>query len=171
MPERDPIAAGDFRAFYGRWFPKIWRFVSIRIADRDLAEDLVSEIFLKALRAFGSYDEARSRSSWIYTIARNHLANHWRDTSGKETSDADIEDLPLAGADFGEAAARHHDVTLVHEALATMAPDKASLVRMKYLEELSYEEMEERLGKDRNALKVATFRAMQELRRLLKDRL
>ncbi|TAL19526.1 sigma-70 family RNA polymerase sigma factor, partial [Patescibacteria group bacterium] len=67
-----------FRKFYETHFNKIYRFVLFRVGNRELAEDLVSEIFVKALKAFPSYDESRSRSSWIFTIARNHLINHYR---------------------------------------------------------------------------------------------
>jgi RNA polymerase sigma-70 factor (ECF subfamily) len=159
------MESSEFKRFYEANFKRIYRFVAIRIGDRDLAEDLVSEIFVKALRAFGDYDETRSRSSWIYTIARNHLTNHYR-TAGRTVTDEDIEDLPVA--DFGAKAARRYDVDTMLRMLSKLADEKQKLIRMKYLEELSYEEMEERLGKDRNTLKVATFRALAELRAAFK---
>ena len=159
-----------FRTFYDTHFDKIYRFVAIRISDRAVAEDLVSEIFLKALRAFGSYDETRSKSSWIYTIARNHLANHYR-SAGRVVTDENIEELPVFGEDFVERAAVAAEVRTMHAALATMPPEKQSLIRMKYLEELSYEEMSQRLAKEKGTIKVATFRAMQELRAALKGKI
>ena len=159
-----------FQQFYKAHFGKIYRFVIMRVGDHALAEDLVSEIFLKALRAFDTYDEARSKSSWIYTITRNHLANHNR-TVGRVLNEEHIEDLPIPGKDFLEGAAVRHDVQTMLGALESLSTDKQRLIRMKYLEELSYEEMAERVGKQKGALKVATFRAIGELRALLKGKI
>lgn len=159
--------SGDFRKFYDSHFAKIFRFVLIRVGDRDLAEDLASEIFLKAFRAFASYDEKVSKSSWIFTIARNHLINHYR-TLGRFVTDEELEDLPLAGENFSELAARRYDVRQMLDCLAELPAEKQSLIRMKHLEELSYEEMAERLGREKGALKVAAFRAMAELRKAMR---
>lgn len=159
-----------FQQFYKKHFAQIYRFVQLRIGNKVVAEDLVSEIFIKALRAFPSYDENISTSSWIFTIARNHLANHYR-SGGREIADEDIEDMPIFGEDFIERAAVHQDVTVLLKTLSVLSEDKQQLIRMKYLEELSYEEMAERLQKEKGALKVATFRAMKDLRRALEGHL
>jgi RNA polymerase sigma-70 factor (ECF subfamily) len=160
----------DFKKFYDANFGRIYRYVAVRVADRATAEDLTSEIFLKALRAFGGYDEARSRSAWIFTIARNHLANHFR-SAGREVTDEDFDDLPLAAGDAAEQAERRYDLDLMLRTLGAMPRAAQALIRMKYLEELTYGEMAERLGKDQNALKVATFRAMTELRAALRPKI
>ena len=154
---------GRFRQFYEANFARIYRYVAVRVGKREIAEDLVSEIFLKALKAFESYDESRSRSSWIFTIARNHLANYYR-SAGRIVADEEIESMPIAGPDFQKKVERFDEVSKLMKVLSEMPLEKQSLIRMKYLEELSYDEMAERLRRDKNALKVATFRAMKELR-------
>lgn len=159
-----------FQQFYETYFDKIYRFVVMRVGDRALAEDLVSEIFIKALRAFDTYDEERSKSSWIYTITRNHLANHYR-TAGRFVTEEDMDDLGIPAKDFSESATMQYDVRTMLTALEDLPKEKQALIRMKYLEELSYEEMAERVGKEKGALKVATFRAMQELRKSLEGKI
>jgi len=47
--------------------------------NKEIAEDLTSEIFLKALKNFATYNPDISQVAWIMTIARNHVINHWRD--------------------------------------------------------------------------------------------
>jgi len=72
---------GSFEAFYNKNLDRIYRYVFFRVGrNRDVCEDLVSEIFMKALKHFEKYDPDISESAWIYRIAHNHLANHFRDT-------------------------------------------------------------------------------------------
>lgn len=156
-----------FRQFYELHFPKIFRFVFFRVGgSRELAEDLTSEIFLKAFNAFDRYDEARSQSSWIFTIARNHLANHYR-SAGREVTDENFESLPVAADDLEERVAQNEEEARIIRALGQLRPKDAVLIRMKYLDGFSYEEMAASLNRERGALKVATFRAMEELRKVM----
>ena len=162
------MGKADFRRFYETHLPKIYRFVFFRVgANRALAEDLTSEIFIKALEHFDTYDERRSKSSWIFTIARNHLSNHYR-SAGRVVTDEDFESLPGAADDLEERFAAGEEEAQIIRGIAMLRPKDAELIRMKYLNELSYEEMASVLGRDKGALKVATFRAMQQLREVMR---
>ncbi|HLC69484.1 MAG TPA: sigma factor, partial [Patescibacteria group bacterium] len=69
-----------FQQFYEANFDKVFRFVLFRVkGNREKAEDLVSEIFMKALEHFEDYDETRGKSAWLMMIARNHVISSWRD--------------------------------------------------------------------------------------------
>lgn len=163
------MSKDKFRDFYNKHFPKIFRFVFFRVGGhRELAEDLTSEIFMKAYNAFDSYDESRSQSSWIFTIARNHLANHYR-SAGREVTDEDFESLPVAAEDLEERFAASEEEALLLRGIGKLRTKDAILVRMKYLDQLSYEEMAHELKREKGALKVATFRAMKELRRVMNE--
>lgn len=156
-----------FPQFYHEHFEKIFRYVFFRVGgNRALAEDLTSEIFLKAYQAFDRYDDARSVSSWIFTIARNHLANHYR-SAGREVTDEDFESLPVYTNDLAERFAEREEEMVLLKSIDKLRPKDALLVRLKYLEGQSYEDMARILGRERGALKVATFRAMRELRRIM----
>lgn len=153
----------EFERFYRENIDRIYRYVFFRVGrNRDLAEDLVSEIFLKAFNGFSSYDPSVSKSAWIYRIAHNHLANYYRDR--KET--VDLEDIaPLLVGEHGqEALERQEARTRVERALMELSPDDRRLVTMKYLEGYSYEDMAPILEKTGDALKVATHRAMKKLK-------
>lgn len=162
------MGKADFRRFYETHLPKIYRFVFFRVGgNRAQAEDLTSEIFIKALEHFDSYDERRSKSSWIFTIARNHLANYYR-SAGREVTDEDFDSLPVAADDLEERFAAGEEEAMLLRGIGKLRPKEAELVRMKYLNELSYEEMAGVLGRDKGALKVATFRAMEQLRQVMR---
>jgi RNA polymerase sigma factor (sigma-70 family) len=158
----------EFTKFYEANVDRIYRYVFFRVAQNDeVAQDLVSEIFIKALKAFDRYDEKISRSSWIYTIAHNHLANYYRDR--KVASDIDEIAYCLKGEDGQDSMEKQESTHLLYKALDQLGEDDRLLVTMKYLEGYSYKDMAERLDRSHDALKVATFRAMKKLKLLLKD--
>lgn len=157
------MAKKEFKAFYEENVERIYRFVYFRVGrNHELAEDLVSEIFLKALTHFERYDEDRSKSAWIYTIARNHLANHYRDR--KETVDIEDVTFSLPSEEGEETLQRRETGVEIAKALDSLAPDDRRLVTMKHLEGYSYADMGEILGRSADALKVATHRAVRKMR-------
>src|SRR5256714_3521867 len=72
----DPAAFGEL---YDRYAGRIYRFVRARIRDDGLAEDITAEVFLSALRHIKGYrDQGRPFSCWLYRIAVNAVASHYR---------------------------------------------------------------------------------------------
>src|SRR6185312_4731566 len=96
--------AGDREAFgrlYGRYVGPVGRFLSARVADRALAEDLTSETFTRALRRIDSVrDQGRDVGAWLSTIARNLVLDHVKSSRHRlETTTGEFPDHgPLAPA-------------------------------------------------------------------------
>ena len=154
-----------FAKFYKANIDRIYRFVFFRVQDQAIAEDLTSEIFLKALNAFDRYDVKQSRSAWLYTIARNHLINYYRDK--KQEIDIDKIEFELVGEDGRETMERLSAVEVIKRAVNKLSKNEQQLVTMKHLQGYTYSEMAEILGKSHNALKVATHRALKKLKLLV----
>lgn len=164
----------EFEQFYQDHFDKVHRFVFFRVGgNRELAEDLVSEIFLKALEHFASYDVERSRSAWIITIARNHLANYWRDRKITEP-------LPGMGAEAeGESDAGWLKTALeswqkqmrqvqLFELLAKLESEvEREIVTQHYIFGYSYAAIGVVRNMTEGAVKVAAHRAIKKLRKLV----
>lgn len=171
-----------FEKFYQIHFDKIYRFVFFRVGgNKELAEDLVSEIFIKALKNFDDYEEEKSKSAWIFTIARNHLANHFRDASKRvdisleaidsethlEIESQDKVKTNLLADGFEQFVKKDAERELL-QTLEKLPEYQRRLVTMKYLVGYSYSEMGEILGMSEGAAKVATHRAMKELKYVFK---
>lgn len=162
----------DFEQFYQAHFEKIYRFVLFRVAGvRERAEDLTSEIFIKALRNYDSYDPARSISAWIYTIARNHLANSYRDAKATVSMDDEEgpDDLGVIPSDALRMVMRHAAASDLERALAILSDEQRRIVVMRFIEGWSYRDLGKELKRSPAALRVAVFRAIQTMRKHLKQ--
>jgi RNA polymerase sigma factor (sigma-70 family) len=156
----------DFEKFYNSHIDKVYRFVFFRVNyNKAVAEDLVSEIFMKALENFAVYDITVSHSAWIMTIAKNHLANYWRDQKKTDV----LPDDEISGYDslWLDISARMADKSAktreLYELLAQLEPASRQVVTFHYIYGYSYAEIAEILKMTETAAKVAAHRAIKKL--------
>jgi RNA polymerase sigma-70 factor (ECF subfamily) len=159
-----------FPDFYRENVKRVYRFLFYRVGgNKEMAEDLTQDVFVKALNAFESYDPNVSQSSWIYTIARNHLINQLQKTRpGVDLEE--IENTVWDTVDWGERMALIHDQERLLGAIAELSKEDAELVRLKYLEGWPYEEIAEKLEKTTGSLRVQAYRALKQLKKILKQK-
>jgi len=153
-----------FILFYSANIKRIYRYVFFRVGkNREVAEDVTADIFMKALEHFDGYDPRISESAWIYRIAHNKVLNFWRDS--KQTSDIDnkLVEAEIGGVDSRNELNQRLDIEAL---LAKLTPEERELVTLKYLSGYKYSTIGEALGKSADAVKVATHRAMQKLKAL-----
>lgn len=132
--------------------------------NRSLAEDLTSEIFLKALEKFDTFDsETASFQSWIYSIAHNHLIDHYR-LARSETSLEEIRETPGEAIDWGAALDTKKQVELISKKIADLPDAYAEIITLKYINELSNREISKVLNKSAVGVRVTLHRALNALR-------
>lgn len=157
----------DFLAFYQAHVERIYKFVYFRVGSRkEVAEDLVQDIFIKAFQAFDRYDENKSVSAWIYTIARNTVINHHVKRKANVTLD-EIEASPIVSADARKEELLHDDERHLVDALAKLDSEDARLIRMKHLEGWSYEDLADVFEKTPGTLRTQVSRVMKKLKSLI----
>jgi len=165
--------AGDGEAFaelVRRYRERLLNFVDRMIHDRDRAEDLVQEAFLRVFRHLGRYDPARKFSTWIYTIAgnlaKNELRNRGRNPivlyqalrprGGEESQPLQFEDVRTRPDDL---FADRHLRQLVDATVATLAPHHREVFVLRELEGRSYEEIAAIVGANLGTVKSRLNRA------------
>jgi RNA polymerase sigma factor (sigma-70 family) len=159
-----------FTAFYRANIKRVYRYIYFRVGGKkELAEDLTQDVFLKALQAFESYDPAISQTSWILTIARNHLINQL-EKMRPQVSLEEVENVLSGSLDLFEDACLRHDEKRLLQAIQTLEEDDASLIRLKYLEGWQYEEIAEITGKTSGTLRVQAHRVLKQLKKALKQK-
>lgn len=158
-----------FTAFYQKHVKRVYRFLYYRVGGKkEFAEDMTQDVFMKALNAFDRYDPALSDTSWIITIARNHLINSLQ----KERPSVNIEEVESIAWEKGEAfrtMSRTHERLRLLDAMTHLPVEDARLVRMKHLEGWSYEDLAVELGKNAGTLRVQAHRALKAMKAHLKQ--
>ncbi len=150
---------------FERYFDRVFRYVFSRTHNRQVAEDLTGQIFLKILEALPRYHNHRQLPAWIFAIARNTLASHYRFTlrhplqSLEEAGVITSNPIPAPSGNSNDVD-RYIDL---EKAISRLAVKDRELLRLKYAAGLSFEEMGDVLGKSPEAVKMATHRLLRKL--------
>ena len=167
---------GDAEAFgelYDRYVDLVYRYIYYRVGTSQLAEDLTSETFLRALRRISSFTwQGRDVGAWFVTIARNLIADHYK--SGRYRLEMTTDDIVETGAklvsDGPENAvleAMQNKVLL--EAVKQLNAEQQECIVLRFLQGLSVAETAQAMGKNDGAIKALQYRAIRSLGRLLPE--
>src|ERR687891_763830 len=140
------------------------------VGKHDEAEDLTQDIFLKIFKALGTFDRRANFQTWIVSISRNLCIDHYRSVRKERQTiarDVDSNDLQPASTERGPyAAAEHEDLReLLRMALGKLPPTLRTAVVLRDLQELSYQEIADRLRLPEGTVKSRINRGRTELAR------
>jgi RNA polymerase sigma factor (sigma-70 family) len=136
------------------------------LGDRGLAEEATQLTFVKAWRAAGSYDPARSLAAWLTTIARNVAIDvHRRERRHRNLASIDTDDPALVT--LPPSAEQIHDVVQVRQALGELPDQDRELIRLQHFDELTHAEIADHLAIPLGTVKSRSFRAHRRLAGLL----
>ncbi len=138
------------------------------VGKHDEAEDLTQDIFLKIFKALGTFDRRANFQTWIISISRNLCIDHYRSVrKERQTMARDVEmaDLQPASTERGPyAAAEHQDLrAMLRQALEALPPTLRTAVVLRDLQELSYQEIADKLGLPEGTVKSRINRGRIEL--------
>lgn len=163
--QRENLPAAE--ELYVQHHEHIFRFIWSRVHDAPLAEDLTGEVFTRMVVSLPNYrDRSLPFRAWLYQIARNLIIDHYR----KEGSAQSLKDVANANAVSPEENA---EVALtlerVQRALEKVDPAQREVVELRFLAELSLEEVASVMDKSVAAVKALQHRGLASLRTHLKD--
>ncbi|MFS8120101.1 MAG: RNA polymerase sigma factor [Microcoleus sp.] len=149
---------------YADYADAIYRFLYVHVRDQMLAEDLAADTFAKAWQNLGSFDFRYPRA-WLYSIARNRLADHWR-TNHTVPLDEDFEI-----EDKRESVETELDRGLAKDvlmaALDKLPAEMRSVVSLRFIEGYSARQTGAALGISESNVRVIQHRALKKLKGLL----
>jgi RNA polymerase sigma-70 factor (ECF subfamily) len=161
----DPDA---FAEIYERYYQRIYNYIYYRVSDGVTAEDLCSDVFVKALEAIDSFTfQGVPFSAWLYRIAGNLVIDHYRRQSPH--LDRFWQDgQPLTSGDNpSEHLEQKFDHQELRQALQGLTADQQQVIILKFVDGLSNSEVAQILGKTEGAVKSLQHRALASLGRLM----
>ena len=145
---------------YDQHQARLWRYAYGRTGDRDVADDIVAQVFVEALESIPRFRyTGKPILAWLYRIARNHLGKRFRDAKRQ---------FPLSRA---EQAAAPPDAALgtiaLFKAVNRLTFSQQEIIRLRFFAGYTTREIAGVLGKSETAIYSAEVRAMAALRRHL----
>jgi RNA polymerase sigma-70 factor, ECF subfamily len=173
---------GAFTELYDRYRGKLVHFVARKTGDRDRAEDLVQEAFIRVTRHLHRFDQTKKFSTWIYTICSNLAKNELRNRSRnplvlfqKLTTHWETEHRPLQFEDSSmrpdDLFRKRHLRDLVARTVEELPEHHRMVFRMREMEGKSYEEIAEITGVNLGTVKSRLHRARTSFAELIQPQL
>jgi len=164
------LAKKDSRYFapiYKKYHEQIFRFIYQRLDSQQDAKDITSQTFLKALVNLKKYQhKGFPFSSWLYKIALNEINQFYRTQAKKRTVNVNENQLKEVIDEVCELYDETKQQQLVG-ALANLSSEKLLLIEMRFFEKRTFKEMAQILDITENNAKVKTYRAIDELKKLM----
>ncbi len=161
---RDPTAISEL---YDRYAAMVLRYLYLRVAEHELAQDLTQEVFIKIIGGIArfEYRDEKSFLGWLYTIAANVLHSHQRRRRVVATP-FDTRDELIDQRSQDDARVITERVAL-QQALTQLTRDQQQVLALRFFADLSNSEIAGLLRRSEGAIKAIQHRALQSLQRIL----
>ena len=162
----------DFNALVEQHRPRVFRFLLASVRNRETAENLTQDCFIRAYQALDRFRGASSVATWILQIAANLVRSHesnsrlkfWR----RSLQDADVADLDLAIPDRQQSpeqqALLREQVRAIWTAAAQLPARQRTVFLLRFVEDMDLLEIAEVTGMKEGTVKTHLFRALESVR-------
>jgi RNA polymerase sigma-70 factor (ECF subfamily) len=156
-----------FIRVYDRYIKEIYRYVAFKVGSTEAAEDLASDVFLRALEYVADSQRplVKQLRPFLYQLARAVVADHYRDRKPTQQLEL-LEDAPgprpgLSTSDLAE------DQASLNKALAHLPDDQREAVLLRHIEGLSAGEVGKIMDRSAGAVRVLVHRGLERLREVM----
>ena len=159
-----------FADIYDQFAPKIFKFCYFRVSSREEAEDIASQVFIKAWDHIASGNPVTNVQGFLYRIASNLVIDFYRKNKDKREVSLDNPLHPLDvpdKSDFVERIDRDILVQEIQAKLGELPENYREVVILKYVQDISIKEIAEILKTSENNISVRLHRAIEKLKKLV----
>ncbi|GIN85622.1 ECF RNA polymerase sigma factor SigX [Heyndrickxia sporothermodurans] len=162
-----------FTELHKKYHRDLFQFLFYMVKNREQAEDLIQEVYIRVLKSFKDFEGKSSEKTWLFSIARNVAIDHFRKQKGwkarlfksfdwNRQQVKDTSDLPE------EIILQNEKIRQLYNCLDVCTQDQKMVIIMRYLNGLSISETAEILGWTESKVKTTQHRSLNLLRRLMK---
>lgn len=163
----EAVKNGDLQQMtllFERYHKRIFNFLARMTLDRDLAEDLTQNVFVRVMKYRSSYKESSNVQAWIYRIARNVFSDHYHQVKNRYKQFVDVEKIGDHLAENNESEMQDEKESLLHRSLARLTEEQRELLVLTRFQHMKYEDVAELLNTTVSNIKVKVHRAIIRLR-------
>ena len=150
-----------FGLLYEKYANPIYRYSFTRTGNTHIAEDITSQTFLSAFESFSKFRQNGNFGSWLFTIARNKVNDHFR--RSKSVSPIHEVEIMADGKDPLTTSIQSDQSKIVQSLIEKLPEDEQELLRLRFIAELSYSNIACLLHKSEDAVKKSTYRLLARL--------
>jgi RNA polymerase sigma-70 factor (ECF subfamily) len=157
-------------ALYDRHYDAVYRYCYYHVGDVAQAQDLASEVFVRMIENLATFDmRGRPLLAWLYTIARNLIADAYR-RKGR-APESPLDEALMTGEDnSARSAERRLQADHLAAALMRLTEEQRQVILFKFVQDYSNAEVARLMGKSEGATKSLQHRALAALRRALAEK-
>jgi len=163
--EASKIDPAKFEHLYNKYHEQIFRYVYQRMDDKDLAFDVTSQVFMKALLNIHKYQfRGVPFASWLYRIAKSELYQSFKESNAKRTVNIETTHVYEIMSEIDEGDNEALKAQLIKE-IAALPEKDLQLIELRYFEKRSYREIGQIIGLTENNAKVRAYRVLRKLQK------
>ncbi|MEK7139247.1 MAG: RNA polymerase sigma factor [Patescibacteria group bacterium] len=169
LQTKDPDVFGRF---YDLYIERVYRFIYFKVSSQEEAEDLAAETFLKVWQHLLDGKKIEHVNAFVYQIARNVVIDWYRKRASHKMVDIEDEQLmavPDEAPSVEDTIALKFDAEQLAKYLRQLKEEYRDIIILKYLDELSVEEIATVLDTSRGNVRVLTHRALATLRQIIEQ--
>ena len=163
----EAVKTGDLQQaslLFDRYHKRLFNFLARMAMDRELAEDLTQNVFLRMIKYRNSYREGAKFQSWIYQVARNVFSDHYQTIKNRKSEFVDVEKMGDRMADSDETSMMDEQERLLHRSMAMLSEEQRELLVLTRYQQMKYEEVATIMDTTVANIKVKVHRAIAKLR-------
>lgn len=167
------IAEGNQESFviiYNRYHKKVYSLAFHFTRSETAAEEILQDVFLKVWLKHRTLPEIRDFSSWLFIIARNHIYTHLKQRAQQIIFEP-LNEEHVAPAEAESILTTKEFTTLLNDALAQLPPQQHQVYQLSKEENLSREQIAEKMNISPETVKVHLSRAMRTIRAYIMARM
>jgi RNA polymerase sigma-70 factor (ECF subfamily) len=153
-----------FKQLYQKWLTPVYRYFYFRVGSKTEAEDLTSQVFLKAFESLPRYKDRGSFSAWLFSIAHAKVVDYYRRAS-RETTSTMVDE----GGDSQADIQANEDLRMVMQLLAKCSEEEQEMVRLRYMAELNYRQIGDILNRSEEAVRKSITRLINRLQAQMEE--
>lgn len=163
----EAVKNGDLQQaslLFDRYHKRLFNFLARLTLERESAEDLTQNVFLRMIRYRNSYRDGMRFQSWIYQVARNVFSDHYQAQKNKRSGFINVEQISDHLMDLEEEKQLEEKEHLLRRSLALLSDEQRELLALTRFQHMKYEEVAELMDTTVANIKVKVHRAIAKLR-------